>query len=944
MSTQDVDIDALVRGRRSPRRRILFLLVVAIAVAAVLTWLLTRGEEEAAVFEPQRITATNGQLTTTVELSGSAAAAQTSSLSFAVGGEVAAVEVEIGDDVSTGDILARLDGSDAARQLETAEVQLNLARLRLEELLESPAASELAASERALATAQAQLVSAQLALDQIDDPPDASAVEAAEQALANARSQLSSSEQALAQLTGDVDPVALARAQQDVANAASQLSTAQEILDDLTDEPTSREIASADQAVANAATQRSNAEEALEDLIGQPTPAELASAEQAVASAASQLASAQHALQRLTTEPSIADIESARSAAVQARNPVSQAEQAVEDAEDALELAHQRFCDDIVVLPEICDAPPPLPQSEIALLRTKTENSGSTLERRSRDLIDAQAAWEQALNSHEAAVAALVAAEARLDDLSGVPDEEELAQATDSVAAATAALEAAQARLDELLSPPSEDDVFQAEQAVVAATAGLIAAEAQRAELDEPANPGDIFQAEQAVAAARAGLTAAQSSLNDLLGDVDSSDLYQAEQALSAALANRDAAEARLSELLEPPTDDDILETQLALASAESSLREAQARHEELLNGPTATTIAQQEQNVRLAEISYEQALATMDDLVIKAPFDGVVEEANIELGDRIGAGATAFVVSTRNQIVVDLTVTEAEIFDLQELQVGVASFDAIDGVQYPVRISSISRVPNVDQGVVTYAVEAAVLSPLSIQAVRDDLQALGVTVPEQQPAGGRGQGDGQGGEQGGATSPQQAAQFQAWLQSLDLPEGTSVLDVVRAIANDEELPGGVELPEDFEITDQQRAQLRALIARFSGGGGGAAGGTAAVGDDRQLPVDGMSATVTILTAVRDEAVLVSTSAVRQIDGAFYVAVPTADGGWERLAVQIGETDGTNVEILSGLDDGATLLVGVDAEGIAYSATQLPGGGAGGGLGGGPPGGGGGGR
>ena len=101
-----------------------------------------------------------------------------------------------------------------------------------------------------------------------------------------------------------------------------------------------------------------------------------------------------------------------------------------------------------------------------------------------------------------------------------------------------------------------------------------------------------------------------------------------------------------------------------------------------------------------------------------------------------------------------------------------------------------------------------------------------------------------------------------------------------------------------------------------------------------------MSATVTILTAVRDEAVLVSASAVRQIDGAFYVAVPTDDGGWERLAVQIGETDGTNVEILSGLDDGATLLVGVDAEGIAYSATQLPGGGAGGGLAGGPPGGG----
>ena len=931
VSTQDIDIDALVRGGRSPRRGALVLLVLAVAVIAVLAWYFTRGGEEEVVFEPQRVTAATGQLTTTVELSGSAAAAQTSSLSFGVGGEVDSVEVEIGDDVSVGEVLGRLDDSDAARQLETAEVQLSLARLRLEELLETAAASEIAASERALATAQAQVVNATLALEQIDDPPDASAIEAAEQAVANARSQYSSAEQALAQLSGDADPVSLARARQDVANAAAQLSNAQEALADLTDEPTSTERASADQAVANAAVQLSNAEEAIEELMSDPSAAELASAEQAVASAASQLASAQQTLESLTTEPSIADLEAARSAAAQARNPMSEAEQAVENAEEALEQAHERFCDDIVVLPEICDAPPPLPQSEIVLLESKFENSGATLERRSRELVDAQQKWEQAGNSLEAATASLIAAEARLSDFTNPPDEERLAQATESVTAAEASLTAAEARLEELLAPATEVNVFQAEQAVVSATAGLIAAESQRAELLDPPDANDVFQAEQAVAAAQAGLSAAQIMLNELLGNVDPSDRYQAEQSLAAARASRDAAASRLAELIEPPTDDDILEAELALASAESSLREAQARHDELLTGPTATMIAQQEQNVRLAEISYEQALAAMDDLIINAPFDGVVEQANVEPGDRIGAGASAFVVSTRDQVVVALTVTEAEIFELAELQVGVASFDAIDGVQYPVRLTTISRVPDVEQGVVTYAVEATVLSPLAIQAVRHELQALGVTVPE--PRAQR--------RQAGATTPEQGARFQAWLQSLDLPEGVTVIQVVQAIANDDPLPEGVELPEEFEITDEQRAQLRTLLARFSGGGGGAAGGTAAVGDDRQLPVDGMSATVTILTAVRDEAVLVSTSAVRQIDGAFYVAVPTANGGWQRLAVQIGETDGTNVEILDGLEDGATVLVGVDSEGIAYSATQLPGGGTGGG--GGPPAGGGGG-
>lgn len=906
-------------------------LLIAIAVIAVVAWLLTRGEEEQAVFEPQRITATTGQLTTTVELSGSAAAAQTATLSFAVSGEVDSVEVEVGDEVSTGEILGRLDDGDARRQLETEEVQLELARLKLEELLESPAASAIAASERALATAQAGVVSAALALEQIDDPPDASDIEAAEQSVASALSQLSTAEQALEELTSPASAGEIAKAQQSVANAASQLSAAEEALEDLVGEPSDAQLASAEQAVANAASQLSTAEEALADLTSDPTDAELASAEQAVASAASQLSSADQALANLTDEPSVVDVETARSSAVQARNPVAEAETAVKRTDDALEQAHEDFCDDIVVLPEVCRASLPLNDDLVDLLESKTENSGSTLERRSRQLIDAQAASEAAVNSYDSAASALMAAEARLADLTN-PDSDQIEQATESVAAAKAALEAAEAKLRELLTPSTEADVFQAEQAVAAARAGLAAAEANHADLLDPADPSDIFQAEQVVAAARAGLVAAQADLNDVLDGPDDDDVYQAEQTVAAAIASRDSAEARLAELLAPPTDDDILEAELTLASAQSSLNEAQAQHDELMTGPTATTISQQEQNVRLAEITYEQAISAMDDLIVTAPFDGVVEEANVDPGDRVGSGTAAFVIGTRDQIVVALTVTEAEIFELEELQVGVASFDAIDGVQYPVRITTISRVPNVEQGVVTYSVEATVLSPLAIQAVRNDLQALGVTVPERQGAaaqGGQGESDGES-----ATSPEQAARFRAWLESLELPEGVTVIQVIQAIANDQPLPDGVELPDGFEITDAQRAQLRTLIARFSGGGGGAAGGRAAVGDDRQLPVDGMSASVTILTAVRDEAVLVSTSAVRQIDGAFYVAIPTEDGGWERLVVEIGETDGTDVEILTGLEDGATVLVGADSEGIAYSATQLPGGGTGSGFGG----------
>ncbi len=93
-----------------------------------------------------------------------------------------------------------------------------------------------------------------------------------------------------------------------------------------------------------------------------------------------------------------------------------------------------------------------------------------------------------------------------------------------------------------------------------------------------------------------------------------------------------------------------------------------------------------------------------------------------------------------------------------------------------------IGRVPNVEQEVATYSVEATVLSPLAIQAVRDDLQALGVTVPERQTAAGQGgQGDG---DEESATTPEQAARFRAWPCVGSMARSTLQCRLWRAVGN----------------------------------------------------------------------------------------------------------------------------------------------------------------
>ena len=910
-----MDIDALVRGRRRPRRWLLLGLLIAIAVAAVLAWYFTRSEEVMEVSEPETTRAFLGRLTSSVELSGAAAAEQTTSLSFAVGGEVDTVEVEVGDEIQAGDVLARLQDEDARRSLETAEVQLELARLRLEELLESASAAQIAAAERALASAQAQVVNATLDLEQIGDPPDDSVIEGAEQAVANARNQLSSAQQALADLVEGASAADVAKSQQAVANAESQLSTAEQALADLTDEPSTAQISSADQAVANAASQLSNAEEALADLIGDPSEADLASAEQAVANAAAQLTSAEQALSALTDEPNVADLESARASALQAQNSVNDADSAVDQAWDALDDAHEAFCDQITILPEVCVADLPLSEELYALVEAETDDTGRTLERLARALVNAQTAWESATVAYDAASSTLRAADARLAQLSE-PDAEDIAQASDSVNAARSALEAAQARLDDLLTPASDADIFQAQQSVAAARAGLASAQANRDELLEPADASDIFQAEQSVSAARAGLTAARADLDELLSEADPDDLYQAQQALTAAQANLDAANAQLEEILAPPTDDDILEAELTLQSAQSSLKEAQASYDELVAGATATAIAQQEQNVRLAEITYEQALDAMDDLAVKATFDGTVEEINIDPGDRISAGAPAFVVNTRDRIVVELSVTEAEWFQLREGMAGVATFDAIEDTRYAVTLKTLSRVPTIESGVVTYAVEARILTPEELPDVEEELATIGgqgaVTV------GGEG-------ASGGVPNPFEGPRAKALLDTFEaqvtLPPDLTIVELVRLLVFDEPIPEDVVLPDGFEIPAQFKGQIRNLfleyerrLAEFEESGE----------IEVPLPAPGMTANVTFLTEIREQTVQVLVSAVRQIDGEFFVAVPSDNlQGWERVAVQVGESDGERVEILDGLEAGQTLVLGVDTEGIAYAAVLL---------------------
>ena len=806
----DVDIDALIRRRRSRKGWLIPLIAVVVVGAGVGTYLLLQQDEPEVVVEPERVEATGGRLSTTVDLSGSAVAERSTDLSFETSGAIASVTVVKGQAVQAGTTLAMLDDTDAQLRIETAEVQLRLARLRLEALLATPAGSDIASARQAIEVAESQVTSAKQALERLSEPPSASDLASAEQSVASALAQLSSAEETLAQLS---------------------------------EPPSASDIASAEQSVASALAQLSRAEEDVADLLADPTETEIASAKSAVTQAQAQLLSA-----------------------------VSEANHSWV----ALGEAWDEYCDEygqFIVAEVTCAGRLPLEDEELLepLSDEEVEALHQTLEGRS--------------DHYQRLANALIGA-----------------------------------NLTYIL----------AEAAKETAVTDLSTAENRQADLVVPASSEDVRQAALAVEAARASHIAAVARLDDLLEEPAVQDFYQAQQTVEAARASHIAAVARLDELRSPPDERDVEQAHASLETARASLASAQARYDELLAGATANAVAQQEENVRLAEISLEEARSALADLAVVAPFDGIVEAVNVHVGDRVTQNVVAFSLNTPDRMLIELSVTEADLLALEVGQTGLASFDAVEGVEYPVRIASVSRIPNAAQGVVTYGVEAVILTGADIAEAAGQLAVL--SGQELAPGiGGAPEAAGGGGFD--------RARAGGLLAGIELPDGVTFRDVAQAMTSGQPLPEGMTLPDDFEIPAQ-------MLERLGSGGVGIAGRQDAdegvVLPSRVLPVPGMSASVTILTEVRDQSVLVPVAAVRQLDGAFFVNVRAVSGGGEdpvfdRVKVEVGHSDGVNVEITGGLEAGTVVLIGADSAGVTFSATQQAqqaGFGIGGGLGG----------
>ena len=147
--------EAPKRHRRRLGRRGVIVLVVALVLlggAGYGVWALFFADKGAAGTQYRTVTVAQQTLKSTVSATGTLQPAKESALSFSSSGEVSSVKVAVGDKVSKGDVLARINDDELQIDLDAAEAELTEAEDSLSTLEDDSSATD-----TAIASAQASV-------------------------------------------------------------------------------------------------------------------------------------------------------------------------------------------------------------------------------------------------------------------------------------------------------------------------------------------------------------------------------------------------------------------------------------------------------------------------------------------------------------------------------------------------------------------------------------------------------------------------------------------------------------------------------------------------------------------------------------------------------------------------------------------------------------------
>ena len=372
------------------------------------------------------------------------------------------------------------------------------------------------------------------------------------------------------------------------------------------------------------------------------------------------------------------------------------------------------------------------------------------------------------------------------------------------------------------------------------------------------------------------------------------------EEATTNSQESLDVAEKRLKnkndqniDLLAEPTTEELQQANSTLGQAQASLSVANARQTEDLSGIGEINIQQLQFSIDKAKITLEEAEETINNLTLKAPFSGTIGSVDIVTGQNVTANTNAFLLTNLDSINIDMNISETELPNIKTGQFGIATFNALPEQSYLFEISTISLIPEVSQGVVSYPVKANIITrnnidSLSMENLQPILASLGISTEE------RAEGSGN-----------RAEAFQKVQACVEKVIGTSIVtprDISNLSAEQ------INLIQEAGCVEQMQsgADRSERGANRSGRGAGSLRSLL----NTTPPHIGMNGSVTIITEIKLDALVVPSKSIKEDGGKSYVLLQNeATKTSEKQFITTGFTDVSQTEIISGLEEGNIILI-----------------------------------
>ena len=812
---------------RSIRKSAMLLLVLASAVLAAFygfrEWYVD-DIPTAAAPQWERFTVQRGDLTTTLTTSGTAAARKSAELSFSSGGMVVAVEASLGDQVAEGDVLARLDDRDAQNGLRTSKDNLTEAKLRLTELKEPPSAAALLDAEKAITAAKSQLASTKLNRETALEPPTPAEIAVVDAAIAQAQSSL----------------------------------------DTLMTPPTKDEIATADATVQQNQLAAISADRAV-----QPAYADLRVIQRSFCS-----------LSQIQPSILIDDAESLWQTVDARYISLELDKNAFVHGTNSLRIGLPRFQEAKTIIAKKTFATLDLSEFDHIEFWVRSDTS---VESGYFQLIIDDSEWFNTILE----VLEIPALEEELWAHVSIP----IAKLSSDIGVQTVGIRFSPAML---VASPNQtlwlDEVRAFAQNPICKNTSLPLSEdslklligkvdeATSADEAVATRSRDFIQSNSSYVKVRDNRNVAAANLLSATAKRAALDEGPLEHEINQARASLKSAIEKRGEMDDQLSPSEIAQLQAAIEDSEAALSSAEGNKEDLISGPSENDIKLQELNIARAQQAVEQAEEALADMELKAPFSGQIGAVNVSEASRVAASTSAFLLVDLSSVGVDLTVSESDFIGLTPGDLGVAVFDAIPGQPFILKLTGITSVPQITQGVVIYPVQADFLTM------------------------------------------DQAAQALPGLRPLLRGLGTGTdLEALRRCASGQ-VGREVSSPSDLSPEEMVRIREKCLPG---GSGRESASEPGAPERERVKPAVGMNASVTVLLEVKEDVVLVPARAVRTIEGRDVVSMPgRSPKETTYRTVTTGSTDGEQTEITTGLNEGEVVLVGSTSTGSAGAPTQ----------------------